>query len=202
MFIPTSTQIPYQDLISLLEISYESIRWKKNRLGLFIRYTKEKIHKNPFIKWLIALSKHIFLILLSSSLSLSLSLWISRVLVPGYRSTDKWYTIIFHKYFIFRGNIYWRTQFWQLYAAGVFITRKTTVSMSFTNILSHSREVNLEYVNQPTIIYQHIPCVIIFKISINWNTYFNFLHLNNWITNLKNFAIFVKKYAQYFIIFC
>ena len=98
------------------------------------------MHKNSFIKWLIALSKHIFLILLSFSLSLFL---FSEVLLLGYRSTDKWYTIIFHKYFVFRGIIYWRTQFWQLYAAGVFITRKTTVSMSFTNILSNYRELNL-----------------------------------------------------------
>ena len=91
----------------------------------FVYFVNNRYDKRiPLIKWLIVISKRI----VSSrflSVSMFLSLSLSSLSKPfESRSLHKWYTIIDHKYFIFRGIVYCSTHVWQLYASGVWEEEK------------------------------------------------------------------------------
>ena len=105
----------------------------------FVYFVNNRYDKRiPLIKWLIVISKRIvssrsFSVpmffsqspSLHFSLVLSLSLSLSSLSKPfESRSLHKWYTIIDHKYFIFRGIVYCSTHVWQLYASGVWEEEK------------------------------------------------------------------------------
>ena len=103
----------------------------------FVYFVNNRYDKRiPLIKWLIVISKRIVSsrsfsvsMFFSQSPSLHFSLFLSLSLSSlskpfESRSLHKWYTIIDHKYFIFRGIVYCSTHVWQLYASGVWEEEK------------------------------------------------------------------------------
>ena len=103
----------------------------------FVYFVNNRYDKRiPLIKWLIVISKRIVSsrsLSVSMFLSLSLSLSLSSLSKPfESRSLHKWYTIIDHKYFIFRGIVYCSNSCLTVVCLRCLRRRKTTVSMNFT----------------------------------------------------------------------
>ena len=109
----------------------------------FVYFVNNRYDKRiPLIKWLIVISKRIvssrsFSVSMffsqSPSLHFSLSLSLSSLSKPfESRSLHKWYTIIDHKYFIFRGIVYCSNSCLTVVCLRCLRRRKTTVSMNIT----------------------------------------------------------------------
>ena len=105
----------------------------------FVYFVNNRYDKRiPLIKWLIVISKRIV-----SSRSFSVSMFFSQSPSLHFslfslskpfesRSLHKWYTIIDHKYFIFRGIVYCSNSCLTVVCLRCLRRRKTTVSMNFT----------------------------------------------------------------------